>query len=217
MSPSTTDPASQVRSLVHREWPLARAWTAPVSASPPSASGRTACGPCRPAGGRIAILIQRQAARVLLLDARSRLLLLRVHDPIEPRGHWWEVPGGGLEPGEDTAAACRRELAEETGIRLPRVGACVWVRTARFRFGGHDIAQREWIHLAQLTDDVPPLGQRDLDRLEHRAMLGQHWWTMAELTTSNEPFIPAQLASLLGKLLADGPPPHPIDISGPPS
>jgi hypothetical protein len=33
---------------------------------------------------------------------------------------------------------------------------------------------------------------------------------------STESFIPAQLASLLDKLLADGPPPRPIDISSPP-
>jgi hypothetical protein len=33
----------------------------------------------------------------------------------------------------------------------------------------------------------------------------------------DEPFIPPRLASLVAKLLAEGPPPHPIDISDPPT
>jgi 8-oxo-dGTP pyrophosphatase MutT (NUDIX family) len=154
------------------------------------------------------MLTPRHAARVLLLDPDDRVLLLRTIDPVEPRGHWWELPGGGLQPGEDTARACRRELAEETGIRIPCVGPCIWVRAMRFRFGGHDICQREWIHLARLASNVPDRQEPDLDGLEHAALLGERWWTVAELTSSTEPFIPARLAILLPALLSDGPPPQ---------
>jgi putative (di)nucleoside polyphosphate hydrolase len=34
----------------------------------------------------------------------------------EGRGHWWQMPQGGIDPGEEPAAAALRELAEETGI-----------------------------------------------------------------------------------------------------
>jgi putative (di)nucleoside polyphosphate hydrolase len=34
----------------------------------------------------------------------------------EGRGNWWQMPQGGIEPGEDPAAASRRELFEETAI-----------------------------------------------------------------------------------------------------
>jgi putative (di)nucleoside polyphosphate hydrolase len=34
----------------------------------------------------------------------------------EGRGSWWQMPQGGIDKGEDPAAAARRELAEETGI-----------------------------------------------------------------------------------------------------
>ncbi len=34
----------------------------------------------------------------------------------EGRGSWWQMPQGGIDPGEDTATAARRELFEETAI-----------------------------------------------------------------------------------------------------
>jgi putative (di)nucleoside polyphosphate hydrolase len=35
----------------------------------------------------------------------------------EGRGSWWQMPQGGIDAGEDPAAAALRELAEETAIR----------------------------------------------------------------------------------------------------
>jgi putative (di)nucleoside polyphosphate hydrolase len=34
----------------------------------------------------------------------------------EGRGTWWQMPQGGIDPGEDPAVAARRELYEETAI-----------------------------------------------------------------------------------------------------
>lgn len=34
----------------------------------------------------------------------------------EGRGSWWQMPQGGIDAGEDPAAAALRELREETGI-----------------------------------------------------------------------------------------------------
>lgn len=38
----------------------------------------------------------------------------------------WMIPGGGLEPGEDEAACCVREVLEETGYRI-EASACALV------------------------------------------------------------------------------------------
>ncbi len=34
----------------------------------------------------------------------------------EGRGNWWQMPQGGIDKGEDPAAAALRELKEETGL-----------------------------------------------------------------------------------------------------
>ncbi len=36
-------------------------------------------------------------------------------------GHEWQMPQGGMDPGEDPEAAARRELWEETGVRSAAV------------------------------------------------------------------------------------------------
>jgi putative (di)nucleoside polyphosphate hydrolase len=35
----------------------------------------------------------------------------------EGSGHWWQMPQGGIDQGEDTRRAAARELFEETGVR----------------------------------------------------------------------------------------------------
>jgi putative (di)nucleoside polyphosphate hydrolase len=36
-------------------------------------------------------------------------------------GHWWQMPQGGIDMGEDPAVAARRELEEETAVRSAEI------------------------------------------------------------------------------------------------
>lgn len=55
-------------------------------------------------------------------DSAGRLLLVRRVHPPAPGS--WSLPGGRVEAGETDEAACRREVAEETGLDVV-VGALV--------------------------------------------------------------------------------------------
>ena len=64
-------------------------------------------------------VVERDAVRLVVRDARGRVLLFRTREITLPElGHWWELPGGGIEEGETYVQTAVRELYEEAGIRI---------------------------------------------------------------------------------------------------
>ena len=60
----------------------------------------------------------------MLLNAEGRAFVGRRSEAAnapEGAGHWWQMPQGGIDPGEDAEKAALRELNEETGIRTARI------------------------------------------------------------------------------------------------
>lgn len=144
----------------------------------------------------------RLAARILLLDAANRLLLMQACDP---RGNFfWVAPGGGLDVGETFELAARRELYEETG-QLISIGPCVWIRRHSYLWDGRQFDQAERFFIARTTSElVKPM---KLDGY----IVGHRWWSLDEIRASTEIFAPRQLASFLSPLLSGDVPSEPID------
>ena len=65
--------------------------------------------------------VQKQRLSAYALATRqhagaTQVLLTRIGDSIRHGGGLWTLPGGGVEHGENPAAAVRREVAEECGV-----------------------------------------------------------------------------------------------------
>jgi 8-oxo-dGTP pyrophosphatase MutT (NUDIX family) len=156
--------------------------------------------------------LKRQAARVVVFDPHGRVLLIRAADPARRHlGQWWEIPGGGIDPGEQTHHAVRRELWEEAGISKASIGPVVWTQEVTFTFGGMHFDQREWIHVAHC--DGSSEGPRALEALEAMAFTEQRWWDLDDLRGSGERTIPYRLSEFVHRLRDGDIPEEPIDIS----
>lgn len=130
--------------------------------------------------------INRQVARVLLIDPRNRVLLFRAQDPDNPdQPADWYLPGGGMHDGETPAQAARRELLDEAAIEDVEIGPVVArLSGVRFQFGGRTFEQDEWHPLAWAADDQ--VGDGRADDAVAAAVLAHRWWSLDDLPGSNE-------------------------------
>ncbi len=142
----------------------------------------------------------RLTSRVLVFDEQDRLLLFLTKGSVPAQKTRWITPGGGVEPGETHAEAARRELWEETGLRIADLGRVVWREDFSVDYvgGDHDTGHVEFFALR--TESFVPSSDNwtegeKVDVLEHR------WWSLAELISTTELYEPLHLVSLMRRQL----------------
>jgi 8-oxo-dGTP pyrophosphatase MutT (NUDIX family) len=141
----------------------------------------------------------REAVRVVVLDADDRILLFRAKHVVYPElGCWWELPGGGTEPGESHAETAMRELLEETGIRVrpDQISPANWRRIATFKGRVGRRVQHEVVVTARIdgTAVVDISGQHDYELEDYTT---SRWWSVADVRASTERFYPGRLPEFI--------------------
>lgn len=150
-------------------------------------------------------VIERRAVRVVVQDRNGDVLLLAARDGSDAsQGTWWELPGGGIDPGETYAQTAVRELGEETGIVVApeQVGPACWRRDATFRYRGRRHLQHEVVVAVRIDLVAPapdPSGRLYYEAEDYR---DHRWWPVADLVASRDRFYPSRLPQLLPDLLA---------------
>lgn len=142
----------------------------------------------------------RTSARVVMLDDRGRVLLMRGHDPETPETSFWFTIGGAVESGETLRAAAVREIHEETGLTADpdALRGPLWRRVAIFPFAG-ELIRSEELFFAFRTDEFVP-HRAGFTELEQRTITEHRWCTAAEIRAiqqRGEPVYPQDMANLL--------------------
>jgi 8-oxo-dGTP pyrophosphatase MutT (NUDIX family) len=148
---------------------------------------------------------------VVVLDPRNRVLLFNWAN--RKKGtNWWATPGGGMEAGEKSKDAARRELVEEAGIVVDDVEGPLWRASHFFRSGEELIHQFETFFLVRVASDT--VSTEGFDQFEADITLGHHWWTLEEMEKATEAIYPRGLAALIRDVVEHGVPEKAVPIKG---
>ncbi|HEX6539726.1 MAG TPA: NUDIX domain-containing protein [Candidatus Dormibacteraeota bacterium] len=149
-----------------------------------------------------ALIVHRDAVRLLMVDADDRLLLQHCITP-DTGTEFWCTPGGAIHEAESPDDAARRELFEEEGIDLDvRLAPPVWERLHVFATGdGRVFHQRERYHVLRVAAFDPVPGA--LSTFEHESIIEQRWWALGDLRGADPALLnPPELPALLAEVIA---------------
>src|SRR6266700_2194740 len=120
---------------------------------------------------------RRPSSRLLVIDPDNRVLLFRFAFSRGPLAgqNYWATPGGALDQGESFADAARRELFEETGIRIEAAGPEVAGQEFVLQLAdGEHVVAEERFFLVRVADET--LSRDHWTPQETEVMTDHRWW-----------------------------------------
>jgi 8-oxo-dGTP pyrophosphatase MutT (NUDIX family) len=160
-------------------------------------------------------IVERDVVRLVVRDTLDRILLFHTHEITAPElGQWWELPGGGIDPGENYRQAALRELREETGITIgdEQISVPTWTRDGSFRHRNVRRLQHEVVVEIRLTGPGPDIHDGDRLDYEKEDYFDFRWWPIAEVVASTDRFYPRQLPQLLTRFLGGETIAEPLEV-----
>jgi 8-oxo-dGTP pyrophosphatase MutT (NUDIX family) len=98
----------------------------------------------------------REAARAIIFDDQNQIALLHA-----TKNHYYKLPGGGIETGEDRCNALKRECKEEIGCEIEIIGELGFVVEYRKKY---ELKQISYCYTAKLSGEkgVPDLTESEI-------------------------------------------------------
>ena len=133
-----------------------------------------------------------------LVERDGAILMVREQGPDDPAPTWM-LPGGRVEAGETLAEALHRELAEETGLTIPRIATVAFSVDIEAQLGDLAGHWRAITYACEVAGDLRPA---DPDGL----VVAAEWVPRAEALTLLEAVEWYDSAPLRAFLLGSQPP-----------
>lgn len=151
---------------------------------------------------------QRKSVRLLILNSKHQLLLMRVIDPTTTARDgksypaFWCTLGGSMEAGETIAETVARELYEETGLSINdvKVGPTVWHGQHIMFIRGQETEMDE--SFVVIHTNATEFSDANFTADEKQVIDKLAWFSYPDILRSAEPIFPAILKTHLPDIIA---------------
>ena len=157
-------------------------------------------------------MLIRKSSRAIVLNKQNQIFLFRYTFDFFAEGESiWITPGGALDEGESFEDALKKELSEELGITLTERAPYVFYRTPLYELkNGETVRSEERFYLLHCTDEE--FSYDGWSESETKRMTAGKWWSVEEISQSEEKFFSEDVVGILKRLSEGEIPKEPEEI-----